>query len=122
MISLYDRVAQDVAYGIITPNEARGLCGLEPIWSEDTRGIKRNHEITNCVNCGAVIDHSVDHCEYCGTSYSLMGVKNPNKKSECLRLENKLLASKVNMARELENIMQRYNDAIKAMGSYVQNY
>jgi hypothetical protein len=51
-----------------------------------------------------------------------MGVKNPNKKSECLRLENKLLASKVNMARELENIMQRYNDAIKAMGSYVQNY
>jgi hypothetical protein len=71
---------------------------------------------TNCVNCGAVIDPNVDHCEYCGTSYTLMGVKAcPSEQVVHLKLENKLLASKI-------DIMQRYNDAIRAMGSYARHY
>lgn len=71
---------------------------------------------TNCVNCGAVIDPNVDHCEYCGTSYALMGVKaSPTEQVVHLKLENKLLASKI-------DITQRYNDAIRAMGSYARHY
>jgi hypothetical protein len=43
---------------------------------------------TNCVNCGAVINPNVDHCEYCGTSYALMGIKHPIKKSSERKLSN----------------------------------
>lgn len=32
--------------------------------------------VTNCVNCVAPIDPSLDKCPYCGTSYEAMGVKN----------------------------------------------
>lgn len=71
---------------------------------------------TNCVNCGAVIDPNVDHCEYCGTSYALMGVKaSPTEQVVRLKQETKLLASKI-------GIMQQFNDAIRAMGTYVRDY
>lgn len=144
MTSLYDRVAQGVAYGIITPNEARGLCGLEPIWSEDTRGIKKNYEITNCVNCGAVIDHSVDHCEYCGTSYKLMGIPcatnkvskrglltrhtklNAERRARLeldrLQLESELLQAKVKALSDAAEIKTLYEDALNAIKSYGRNH
>lgn len=71
---------------------------------------------TNCVNCGAVIDPNVDHCEYCGASYALMGVKaSPTEQVVHLKQENKLLASKI-------GIMQHFNDAIRAMGTYARDY
>lgn len=29
--------------------------------------------VTNCVNCGAVIDRKLDKCPYCGTPYDYSG-------------------------------------------------
>jgi hypothetical protein len=113
---LYNRIAQGVAYEIVTPNEAGKLCGLEPIQHEDTLVAKNDAKVTNCVNCAAVIDPNVDHCEYCGTSYALMGVKaSPTEQVVNLKQENKLLASKI-------GIMQQFSDAIRAMGTYVRDY
>jgi hypothetical protein len=112
---LYNRIAQEVAYEIVTPNEARKLCGLEPLQQEDTRVPKKSSKITNCVNCGAVIDPSVNRCEYCGTSYALMGVSCPSKEAECLKIENKLLESKI-------NALQKFDDAMMTMRSYVRHY
>lgn len=37
--------------------------------------------VTNCVNCGAVIDRKIDKCPYCGTPYDYSGF-NANFKSE----------------------------------------
>ena len=119
---LYNRIAKEVAYGIVTPNEAREMCGLELIQNEDALVTKNDSKITNCVNCGAAIDPNVDHCEYCGTSYALMGVSSPGKEAECLKVQNRLLASKIDMSLELERLTQRYNDAIRAMGSYARHY
>lgn len=112
-IDLYERIAQDVTYGIITPNEARVRCGFEPILSEDTRLIDSSTTKTNCVNCGAVIDPTADHCEYCGTSYALMGISCAPERSEI-----ELLRAKTKALSDSEQIKKLYGEAIKALRSY----
>lgn len=112
-IDLYERIAQDVTYGIITPNEARVRCGFEPIPSEDARLIESSSTKTNCVNCGAVIDPTADCCEYCGTSYVLMGISCAPKRSEI-----ELLRAKTKALSDSEQIKKLYGEAIKALRSY----
>jgi hypothetical protein len=85
---MYSGIAEGVKCNIYTLNEARGLCGLEPIRSEDTHGVKENLKITNCVNCGAIINPNIDYCEYCGTSYVLMGIKPPPITASGRKLNN----------------------------------
>lgn len=141
-IDLYERFTQDVTYGIITPNEARVRCGFDPLPSEDILLTERSTAITNCVNCGAVIDLTVDHCEYCGTSHVLMGITRAPKKMprqrqvhtnyyreaelefEQLRLENELLKAKTKVLSDSEQIkkLYLYGEAIKAMRSYGRQY
>lgn len=123
-IDLYERITQDVTYGIITPNEARVRCGFEPIPSEDTWLIESSSTKTNCVNCGAVIDPTADHCEYCGTSYALMGIVRAPKRSESelLRAESELLRAKTKALSDSEQIKKLYGEAIKALRLYKRRY
>jgi hypothetical protein len=146
MTDMYDTILEGVKCNIYTLNEARELCGLEPIRSEYTRGIEKNSKITNCVNCGAVIDPNVDHCEYCGTSYALMGVsctpKKVSKRADVvlnrytkrnterrarlehdrLQVENELLQAKTKALSDAEEIKTLYIDALNAMRSYRSRY
>ena len=84
---------------------------------------------TNCVNCGAVIDPNVDHCEYCGTSYRLMGISCAPKterrarlESDRLQVENELLRAKTKALSDAEEIKVLYEDALNAMRSYRSRY
>lgn len=117
-MSVIDRVITYTDYDGIEKTEH---CYFHMTKAEMDEAHKVN-STTNCVNCGAVIDPNVDHCEYCGTSYALMGVSCPGKEAECLKIQNRLLASKIDMPLELERLTQRYNDAIRAMGSYARHY
>ena len=45
-----------------------------PVSIYDAPQHSETKQITNCVNCGAPVDPRHDHCEYCGTSYRLMGI------------------------------------------------
>ena len=141
---LYTRIAQGVSYGTVTPNEARELCGLEPIRYEDTWMVNKKAAITNCVNCGAVIDPNVDHCEYCGTSYKLMGIRCAPKKVskrelltrhaklnaerrarlelDRLQVESELLQAKTKALSDAEEIKTIYEDALNAMRPYGRDY
>lgn len=49
--------------------------------------------LTNCKNCGAVINYNTDHCEYCGTNYSAMGISQPTKQSSSVTIDNEVFAS-----------------------------
>lgn len=49
---------------ILTPNEVRQIIGLPDV--DDSQNVERLAPMTNCPNCGAVLE-SDGTCEYCGT-------------------------------------------------------
>lgn len=66
--------------------------------------------MTNCKNCGAVIDLSVDKCPYCDTPYiDILGDR---------RLKIKKLKRSAELTKERMDIQALYADAINAMRVY----
>lgn len=115
-----------VSCGLLTANEIRCSNGLiltsmnevsieqRAPKSTDTATVTP----TNCVNCGAVINPNVDHCEYCGTSYSLMGVPCAPKKLS----KRELLVCDLLVENDRVEIQTLYEDVLNAMKSYGRGY
>lgn len=51
-------------------------------------------ELTNCVNCSAPIDYSLEVCPYCGTPY--------HKKADRNHIKENLLQIKINVSQEMQ--------------------
>lgn len=104
---IYTKIEIESLY--MTPNEIRQSHGLKPISHTAPA-------LTNCVNCGAVIDPALDCCPYCETSYMLMGIKPLPK--ETGRLEVEVLKSEIKALQDAVRIRQLYESAIIAMRHY----
>lgn len=83
--------------------------------------------VTNCVNCGAPINLNVDKCEYCDSSYYLMGVKTTVfvKKDHDTKIRAKQRLMEIEKLRRKADIIQSevaanslYLSALQAMKKY----
>lgn len=104
---------------IIVDNCNRYITNLVdiPVSIYDAPQHSETKQITNCVNCGAPVDPRHDRCEYCGTSYRLMGMTLRNE-IDALTLENKAINASIDMTRQYQEILDSLSRHAKIIRRY----
>ena len=115
------KIPNECLYHVYTMNEIREMYNLDPIDSgadiNDAPQHSETKQITNCVNCGAPVDPRHDHCEYCGTSYRLMGMTLRNE-IDALTLENKAINASIDITRQYQELIASLSRRAKIIRRY----